>query len=101
MTIKLQHQITAALVLFGLLPAAIVAFFTFRSTEEFKDKQKAMIRQAAGAVSNRIEILLDRQHFAPSALSEEVPKKPEPPTPPLPSEFPYMVQLVKLILPTL
>ncbi len=75
MTIKLQHQITAALVLFGMLPAGIVAYYTYQSTEEFKAKQNVLIRQTAAAVSNDIELLLRRQQFATaSAAPPEVQK---------------------------
>ena len=77
MTLKLQHQITAALMLFGLLPAAIVAFFTYQSTEEFKTKQKLLIRQAAAATSLRIELLMTRQHLSPTAVFSEPVKEKE------------------------
>ncbi len=43
---SLRAQITTALVLFGLVPAAVVAYFTFQSIEEFKDKQRDQIRLA-------------------------------------------------------
>ena len=47
MRLTLRRQITTALVLFGLVPAAIVAAFAFLSNEDFKDKQKILVRQAA------------------------------------------------------
>ena len=80
MTIKLQHQITLALVLFGLLPATTVAYFTYQSTEEFKAKEKVLIRQAAAAVSYRIELLLTRQNHTSTTGAVEPSKdkdKPE------------------------
>jgi len=58
MRLTLRRQITAALVLFGLVPAAVVAWFTFQSTEDFKAKQVVLIRQAAAVASLRVERLL-------------------------------------------
>ena len=89
MTIKLQHQITAALVAFGLIPAATVAYFTWEATEEFKTKEKVLIRQAAAAISFRIELLLTRQNLTPTTTVADLPKekaKPEEKKDALPSE---------------
>ena len=58
MRLTLRQQITLALMLFGLVPAAIVAWFTFQSTEEFKAKQQHMIRLAAASVSQSVELRL-------------------------------------------
>ena len=52
MRLTLRKQITTALVLFGLVPAAIVATFAWLSNEDFKQKQKILVRQAAQFVNN-------------------------------------------------
>ncbi len=57
MRISLRTQITAALVLFGLVPASIVAWFAYQTQDDFKDKQKLIVRQAAEAMSQRIGVL--------------------------------------------
>jgi len=54
MRISLRKQITAALVLFGLVPASIVAWFAYTTQEDFKEKQRLIVRQAADAMSRRI-----------------------------------------------
>jgi methyl-accepting chemotaxis protein len=53
MRINLKNQITTALVLFGLVPASIVAWFAYRAQDDFKEKQKLIIQQAAEAISRR------------------------------------------------
>jgi methyl-accepting chemotaxis protein len=47
MRLTLRRQITTALVLFGLVPAAIVAAFAWLSNDDYRDKQKILLRQAA------------------------------------------------------
>jgi methyl-accepting chemotaxis protein len=51
MRLTLRRQITTALVLFGLVPAAIVAIFAFLSNEDFKEKQKTLTKTAAQSVN--------------------------------------------------
>ena len=51
MRLTLRKQITTALVLFGLVPASIVATFAFLSNEEFKDKQNVLIRAGVASAS--------------------------------------------------
>jgi methyl-accepting chemotaxis protein len=60
MRLTLRKQITTLLVLFGLVPAAVVAAFAWLSNEDFKEKQKILVRQAAQSINN---ILVPR--FAP------------------------------------
>ena len=47
MRIRLDTQITTALVLFGLVPASIVAWFAYQANDDFKDKQRLIVQQAA------------------------------------------------------
>jgi methyl-accepting chemotaxis protein len=58
MRISLRTQITAALVLFGLVPASIVAWFAYKTQEDFKTKQRVIVYQAAEAMSKRIGFVL-------------------------------------------
>ncbi len=51
MTFSLRSQITLALVAFGILPAALVAYVAYGSAEDFKAKQRDSLRQAAMQVS--------------------------------------------------
>ena len=60
MRLSLRYQITTALVLFGLIPAAIVAWFALDSTKEFKKNQQLLIMRAAAAAGTRIELLLQQ-----------------------------------------
>jgi methyl-accepting chemotaxis protein len=64
MRLTLRKQITTALVLFGLVPASIVAAFAFLSNEEFKSKQKVIIRQASEAISNHLIHLFEQKFQA-------------------------------------
>jgi len=78
MTFSLRSQITTALVLFGLVPAAVVAYFAYQSTEDFKAKQLVLIRQAAAAVGYRLELLLAQRQARPSAEPAKEPKDAKP-----------------------
>ena len=40
-----------------MIPAGIVAWFAYTSAEDFKGKQKLMIRQAAAAISDHAKLL--------------------------------------------
>ncbi len=62
MKLSLRQQITLALVLFGIVPAAIVAYFTLDSTSYYRAKQERLIRQAAGSISNRLMKLIVLTH---------------------------------------
>jgi methyl-accepting chemotaxis protein len=52
MRITLRTKMTIALVLFGLVPASIVAYFAYQSNDDYKDKQRLVVRQAAAAISS-------------------------------------------------
>ncbi|GAC1475391.1 MAG: hypothetical protein NVSMB9_27820 [Isosphaeraceae bacterium] len=58
MRLSLRTKITAALVLFGFVPAAFITWFAYRSTEHTKARQRLLIGQAAAEASDRILILL-------------------------------------------
>jgi methyl-accepting chemotaxis protein len=58
MRISLIRKITFALVLFGLIPASIVAWNAYLANDEFKDKQHILIKQAAASLADRITPLL-------------------------------------------
>jgi methyl-accepting chemotaxis protein len=61
MRLTLRKQITTALVLFGLVPAAVVAAFAWQSTDEFKERQGVLIRQAANEVAITLAPLLEKR----------------------------------------
>ena len=63
MRLSLRSQITGSLVLFGLIPAATVAWFTYQATEDFKAKQVVFLRQAAANANNRIRLLLTERQL--------------------------------------
>ena len=51
MRITLSWKITTILVLFGLVPASIIAWFAYKANDDFKDKQTLIVRQTAEAIS--------------------------------------------------
>jgi methyl-accepting chemotaxis protein len=67
MKMSLRWQITWALVLFGLIPAFVVAALGHQATMDFEQKQTSMIRQSAWTVSDRIERLLAHTQKDPAA----------------------------------
>ena len=58
MRISLRLQITAALVLFGLIPASTVAWFAFRAYDDFKRSQNLLVQQTAVSISDNVASLL-------------------------------------------
>jgi methyl-accepting chemotaxis protein len=62
MRLTLRKQITTALVLFGLVPSSIVAVFAFLSNDDYKEKQKILIRESAAMIGDHIAPLL-APHF--------------------------------------
>jgi methyl-accepting chemotaxis protein len=71
MRISLINKITIALVLFGLIPASIVAWFAYRANDDFREKQHFLIKQAAVSVSDHIAPLLPAVLAAPKTPGEE------------------------------
>jgi methyl-accepting chemotaxis protein len=55
---SLRKQITLALLVFGLVPACIVAWVSYNAAEDFKARQEIILRQSAFAAADRIERLL-------------------------------------------
>jgi methyl-accepting chemotaxis protein len=70
MRITLRSKVTSALVLFGLVPASIVAYFAYQSYDDYKEKQKLIVRLAADAVSDRIASLL-QPHVGPQTPKDK------------------------------
>jgi methyl-accepting chemotaxis protein len=58
MRISLTNKITIALVLFGLVPASIIAWFAYDWNNDFKRIQATLFKQAAASISDRVALLL-------------------------------------------
>ena len=58
MRLPLRYQITIALVLFGLIPAGVVAWYALDATIDYKHNEQILIKQAAAMAGNKIEPLL-------------------------------------------
>lgn len=54
MRLNLRLQLILALVLFGLIPALVVASFSFESIDRVKERQKTAIKQAARDAGDRL-----------------------------------------------
>jgi methyl-accepting chemotaxis protein len=54
MRLSLRKKVTLALVAFGLIPAGIVAWFAYTSTDDFITKQNQIIKMAASNISDHI-----------------------------------------------
>jgi hypothetical protein len=67
MRISLTKKITFALVLFGLVPASIIAWFAYDSTNDFRLNQTLLIKQAAISISDKAASVLLRD---PGTLKE-------------------------------
>jgi hypothetical protein len=72
MRLSLGMKITAALVLFGIIPAATITYFIYDAVADFKAKQTILVTEAAAAASERITIyLLKKQGKFPVEWSSE------------------------------
>jgi methyl-accepting chemotaxis protein len=60
MRISLTNKITIALVLFGLVPASIVAWFAYDSNNDFQRNQTLLIKQAAISISDKVAPVLEQ-----------------------------------------
>jgi methyl-accepting chemotaxis protein len=58
MRISLRTQITAALILFGLIPASTVAWFAYSANDDFRRSQSLLLQQAAVSISENTTILM-------------------------------------------
>ncbi len=54
MRVTLSWKITTILVLFGLLPASIIAWFAYKANDDFKDKQTLIVKQTSEAISYHV-----------------------------------------------
>ncbi len=52
MRVPLRFQITIVMVLFGLVPASLIAWFAYRGNDDFKEKQTLIVKQAAAFISD-------------------------------------------------
>jgi methyl-accepting chemotaxis protein len=57
---SLRTKITITLVLFGLIPALIVAWFAYQANNDFQGKQTLLIKEAAALISERIAPVLGK-----------------------------------------
>jgi methyl-accepting chemotaxis protein len=74
MRISLINKFTIALVLFGLIPASIMAWFAFDSNNDFRKIQAMLVRQAASSISDRVGPLIimgQKEPNTSTALTEE------------------------------
>src|SRR5271157_170849 len=78
MRIPLRTKVTLTLVLFGLIPAGIVAYFAYMSAQDFKSKQTVLIRQAAASISDHAKMLVLKNNEL-EHKGEKVPAKNPPP----------------------
>jgi methyl-accepting chemotaxis protein len=81
MRLTLRKQITAAFILFGLVPALVVALSAYNATDEFKDKQRMILGLAANTISDRIagpldEVLKSPEKSTGPSKQVEDPKRP-------------------------
>jgi methyl-accepting chemotaxis protein len=58
MRLSLQSQITAALVIFGVIPAAVVTWFAYRAADDSKLRHRLNISQAAASAADRVLLQL-------------------------------------------
>ncbi|QEH33157.1 Methyl-accepting chemotaxis protein I [Aquisphaera giovannonii] len=58
MRISIGTKVTVALVIFGLIPALLIATFTYLSAEEFMSRQNSLIRLTAASISDHARSLI-------------------------------------------
>lgn len=71
MRISLTNKITFALVVFGLVPASIIAWFAYNSNDEYRRNQTLLIKQAAISISDRVAAVLQQDPTTAPALIKE------------------------------
>jgi len=69
MRIPLVAQITTALVLFGVVPASIVALYAYQANNDFMDRQTLIVQQAAASISEQIVTVMQQN---PKAIDAAV-----------------------------
>ena len=60
MRITLRWKITAILVVFGLVPASIVAWFAYNANDDYRKKQTLIVVKTAEAISFRVAAVLQQ-----------------------------------------
>jgi methyl-accepting chemotaxis protein len=79
MRISLINKITIALVLFGLIPASVVAWFAIQANDDFREKQTFLIRQAAISIADHIAPFLAQARLTAEAgasvANSEIPRQ--------------------------
>ncbi len=60
MRITLSWKITAILVVFGLVPASIVAWFAYNSNDDYRKKQTLIVVKTTEAISFRAAAILEK-----------------------------------------
>lgn len=58
MKLSLRQQLTFALVLFGFVPAVVIAAFAYKSTSDTEQKERVLVKEAAQSASDRVLIRL-------------------------------------------
>ncbi len=61
MRFSLGKQVTTTLVLFGVVPALIIAGFAYQANEEFGKNQTLLIRLAAVSIAKDVALLMDHE----------------------------------------
>jgi len=103
MRIPLRYKITIAFVLFGLVPASIVAWFAYDANNDFRRSQTLLIKQAAVSISDRVAPMLGDDKIAKDAaggnLSQELRAKIRPQIEGILNEFGFDAAQVFLLAP--
>jgi methyl-accepting chemotaxis protein len=73
MTIPLSWKITIALVVFGFAPALLIAWFANQSADDFRTKQRLLVKEAAAAAGDRVSYLLLKHHAEQGAKDAAAP----------------------------
>jgi methyl-accepting chemotaxis protein len=68
MNIPLSWKITFALVLFGVVPALTVAYFSNNNTSDFKVKHQVLVKEAAASAAYQVSLVLARRQPAKESL---------------------------------
>jgi methyl-accepting chemotaxis protein len=69
---SLRTKITTTLVLFGLIPALVVAWFAYQANYEFQGKQSLLIKEAAALISERVAAVIGREDSIEKANAGEL-----------------------------
>jgi methyl-accepting chemotaxis protein len=73
MRIPLRWKITTACLLFGLIPAVIMASFAYQASDDFKEKQLLLIKQSAVSIGDHVGQVLDGKEVAKAVTAGSLP----------------------------